>query len=140
MSVLFTFIPRIGSSALPVSTDLQRLMDKYQLCNTQINRKIRQKDIPILAAYFDVIDLYVDAMELSLDEQNYVSKKANTRVAMIECLKIWKRKKPSQATFRALLKMLIKLKKGAIADQVCQYLKVSICLLICVCQGQLFAH
>ena len=118
----------VGSPAQPVSTALQQLMDNCQLSVTQISRGIQQKDIPFLAAYFDIVELYVDVMELSPGEQNDVSKKANTHVAMIECLKIWKRRKLSQATFRVLLEMLVKLKKEAIAAQVCQYLKVSVCL------------
>ncbi len=116
----------VGSPAQPVSTALKQLMDNCQLSATQINCEIQQKDIPFLAAYFDIVELYVDVMELSPGEQNDVSKKANTHVAMIECLKIWKKRKLSQATFRVLLEMLVKLKKEAIAAQVCQYLKASL--------------
>ncbi|XP_064391884.1 uncharacterized protein LOC135339638 isoform X9 [Halichondria panicea] len=112
-----------GSPAQPVSTVLQQLLGKCPLTTSQINREIQQKDIPYLAAYFDIVELYVDAMELNPGEQNDVSKKANTHASMIECLKIWKKRKLSQATFRVLLEMLVKLKKEAIADQVCQYLK-----------------
>ncbi len=110
----------IGLSTQPV---LKQLMDKYQLSATQINHEIQQKDIPFLAAYFDNTKLYVDVMELTPGEQNDVIKEANTHVAMIECLKIWKKKNFSRATFRALLEMLVQLNKEAIAAQVCQYLK-----------------
>ena len=122
MGVLL-FIPSVGSPAQPVSTVLQQIMNKCQLSTSQINREIQQKDIPFLAAKFNIVELYVDAMELSPGEQNDVSKKLNTQLAMIECLKIWKRRKLSQATFRALLEMLVELKKEEIANQVCQYLK-----------------
>ncbi len=98
-------------------------MDKYQLSTTQINCEIHQKDIPFLAAYFDNTKLYVDVMELTPGEQNDVMKEANTHLAMIECLKIWKKKNFSRATFRALLEMLVQLNKETIAAQVCQYLK-----------------
>ena len=102
-------------------------MDKCQLTTPQVNGEIQQKDIPFLASSFDNTKLYVDVMELTPGEQNDVFKEKNTHAAMIECLKIWKRKKLSQATFRVLLEMLVKLKKGEIATQVCQYLKVSVC-------------
>ncbi len=115
----------VGSSA----QFFQQLMDKYQLTTAQIDREIQHEDVPILAAYFDDVDHYIDAMELSRSERSDVRLKGvvhSNHLAMIECLKIWKSKKPSQATFRALLDMLVKLKKGAIADQVCQYLKVGV--------------
>ncbi len=107
-----------------MSTALQQLMDKCQLTAPQVNGVIQQKDVSYVAACFDNTKLYVDVMELTPGEQN---DEANTHAAMIECLKIWKRKKLSQATFRVLLEMLVKLKKWEIATQVCQYLKVSVC-------------
>ena len=130
---MYFFWPFLGLLAQPVSTALQQLVDKCPLTTSQINCEIQQKDIPVLAACFDNTELYVDMMELTLSEQNDVFKETNTHVAMIKCLKIWKTKKRSQATIGALLDMLVKLKKGEVADQVCQCLQVSVCLLIYVC-------
>ncbi|XP_064391932.1 uncharacterized protein LOC135339650 isoform X3 [Halichondria panicea] len=114
-----------GSSAQPVGTTRQQLMDEYQLSTTHINREIQQEDVPFLALCFDNVEFYVDAMKLTPGEQSDVRLKRieSNHLAMIECLKIWKKRKLSQATFRVLLEMLVKLKKEAIADQVCQYLK-----------------
>ena len=123
----------VGSSSHPVSAGVQRLMDNYQLTTSQVNREIQQKDIPYLAVSFDNVELYVDAMELSPGEQTDVHRKPHTHIAMIECLRIWKRKKLSQATFWALLEMLVKLKKETIANQICQYIKVSICVCLNSC-------
>ena len=118
----------VGSSAQPVSTALQWLTDKYQLTTSQINGEIQREDVSYLAACFDNVEYYVDALGLSSGEQTDIIKKTDNHVAMIKCLKIWKSKKLSQATFRALLVMLVKLRKGAIADHVCQYIKVSACV------------
>ena len=118
----------LGSSAQPVSIALQKLMDKYQLTTFQIDREIQQKDVLYLAAWFDNVEYYVDAMELSPGEHSDARKTESNHLAMIMCLKIWKSKKLSQATFRALLEMLVKLKKGEIADNVCHYIKVSVCV------------
>ena len=117
-----------------LTVTLQLLMDKCQLTISQVNREIQQKDVSYLAAYFDNVELYVDAMELSPDEQSYVLIKRleSNHLAMIKCLNIWKRKKLSQATFRALLEMLVKLKKGAIAEQICRYINVSVCVSVCL--------
>ena len=105
-------------------------MDKYQLTTAQVNREIQQKDVSYLAACFDSVELYVDAMELTPGEQNDVrwNKIDSNHLAMIKCLKIWRGEKLSQATFRALLVMLVKLKKEKIAEQICQYLSVSLYL------------
>ncbi|XP_064392422.1 uncharacterized protein LOC135340061 isoform X3 [Halichondria panicea] len=108
----------------PMSTALQQLMDKCQLTTLQINREIQQEDIPLLAGHFDNVDFYIYVMELSPGEQSDVRLKKikSNHLAMIECLTIWKRGKASQATFRALLEMLVKLRKEEIAEQICHYL------------------
>ena len=123
--VILSFIHTVGSSAQPVSTALQRLLGKCQLTTSQINGEIQQKDISYLAACFDNVELYVDALELTPGEQTDVRLKKidSNHLAMIECLKIWKRRKPSQATFRALLEMLVEMKKEAIAAQVLSVLE-----------------
>ncbi len=116
----------VGSSAQP---DIQQLMDKYQLTTSQVSREIQPNNVPYLAVLFDNVELYVDAMELTPSEQmNVLRQDVTTCIKMIECLMIWKKKKLSQATFSALLEMLVKLKKEAIADQICQYLSVSLYL------------
>ena len=130
MSCSHTALATGHTSAQSANAVLQQLMDKYQLTNSQVNHEILQKDVPYLAAWFDNVELYVDAMELSPSEQSDVLMKKldSNHLAMIKCLNIWKRRKLSQATFRALLEMLVKLKKEAIADDICQYIKVSVCV------------
>ncbi len=115
----------VRSSAQPV---LQWLMDKYQITTSQVNHNILQRDIPYLAACFDNAEFYVDALQLSPGEQIDVQRKESNHLAMIISLKIWKDKNPSQATFRVLLEMLIRLKKEEIVNEVCQYIKVSVCM------------
>ena len=102
-------------------------MDECHVTTAQINREIQQEDIPNLAVHFDDVDFYTYVMELSPGERSDVRLKKieSNHLAMIECLTIWKRREHSQATFRALLEMLIKLKKQKIAEEICQYLSVS---------------
>ncbi len=116
----------VGYSAQPVSEVLQGLMNKYQITTFQVDCEIQQKDIPYLALHFDNVNLYVDVMELTPGEQMDVNRADTNQLAMIKCLKLWKGKNPAQATFRALLEMLVKLKKEEIASQV---LKVNLCAL-----------
>ncbi len=73
------------------------------------DREIQQKDVSYLAACFDNVELYVDALELTPGEQTDVRLKkidSITTYSYDQVFEIWKRKKPSQATFRALLEML----------------------------------
>ena len=111
-----------------MSTVLQGLLDKYQLSPSQVDCQIQQVDIPCFTAYFDNVDFYVDLMELTTGKQTDVEGAKTNQLAVIKCLKIWKGKNPEQATFKTLLEMLVKLRKEEIADQICQYLKVSLCV------------
>ena len=115
----------LGSSAQPVSTVLQVLLDKYQLRPSQVDCQIQQTHIPYLAAFFDNVGFYVDVMELTPGEQTDVKGAEANQLAVIKCLKLWKGKNPARATFMTLLEMLVKLRKEEIVDQICQYLKVS---------------
>ncbi len=112
-------------------------MDKYHLTTSQINREIQQKNIPLLAVHFDNVEFYIYLLELTPGEQSDVRLKRteSNHLAMIECLTIWKRKKPRQATFRALLEMLVMLKKEEIAAEVCQCMKVSVCVPFNLCMS-----
>ncbi|XP_064387404.1 poly [ADP-ribose] polymerase tankyrase-1-like isoform X5 [Halichondria panicea] len=116
----------LGSSAQPVSTVLQVLLDKYQLSPSQVDCQIQQTHIPYLAAFFDNVGFYVDVMELTPGEQTDVKGAEANQLSMIKCLKLWKGKNPEQVTFMTLLEMLVKLRKEEIADQICQYLKEDI--------------
>ncbi len=123
----------VGSSAQPVSAVLQGLMDKYQITTSQVDSEIQQKDIPYLALQFGDVNLYVEMMGLTPGGQTDVNGADTNQLAMIKCLKLWTRKNPAQATFRALLEMLVKLKKKEIAMKICQYLKpVSLCVHVLV--------
>ncbi len=120
----------VGSPAQSVRTALQQLMDTHHLTTSQVDREIQQEDIPFFAVHFDNVEFYIYLLELTPGEQSDVmlKKTESNHLAMTECLTIWRRKKPSQATFRALLEMLARLKKEGIAAEVCQYMKVSVCV------------
>ena len=101
------------------------LMERYCLTEHQLNCEIGQDDITLLAKHFEKIELYFDLMNLSSAEKDDVEKIMHSRgsqVAMIKCLSLWKGHDSFKATFLALLEILIKLEKGEIARNVCQYL------------------
>ncbi len=51
---------------------------------------------------------------------NMLYHREGTQTAMMKCLKIWKQHNPYQATYRALLDIVLGLKKGDTAHQICQ--------------------
>ena len=93
---------------------------------SDLSCEIKQRDLPILAGYFDDIEYYLDALELSPPEKTDVRKAARdhgTQVGMNQCLALWQQHNPSTATFFALVDILLKLRKGDIAVKVREYLQ-----------------
>ncbi len=100
-------------------------MSRYSLTDEQLNNEIRDSDNSYLAQYFDDVTIYSNAMGLTPAEQadvNELYHKRGTQVAMTECLTIWKQHNPYAATHRALLELLLRLRKEKIADDICQHL------------------
>ena len=52
-----------------------------------------------------------------------LAKDKGTKTAIVKALKLWRQPNPIAATFRALLWILIHLRKGDIAIKVCRYIK-----------------
>ena len=101
---------------------LQELIKRYSLTDEQLNSEI--EELTFLAEYFDGVKIYSNAMGLTRAEQadvNELFHKRGTQVAMTECLTIWKQHNPYAATYRALLELLLRLRKEKIADEICQH-------------------
>ncbi len=97
-----------------------------KLIDEQLNTAIKEPDLPELAASFDnVHDGYLEKLELLPGEQTDVRTRAyveGTLAGMLLALKLWRLNKGLEATFRALLLILLSLLKGDVAVQVCKYL------------------
>ena len=103
---------------------MEKLAEMYNLSNDQLNCEIEEEDIITLAGYFDNVEYYLSALGLITAEQTDIKFKKvteGTQIAMNECLTLWKRHNPSAATLRALLQILLRLKKVEIASKVCKY-------------------
>ncbi len=106
----------------PGTTSLHELMVKHGVTNEQLDREIEQDDLAPVAMHFDNVELYLNPLKLTGNEQADVKRDAFVKgnlVAVITCLSIWRGHKPSEATFRALIKIL---RKEEIATKICQYL------------------
>ncbi len=100
-------------------------MSTYSLTDQQLDSEIGDSDNSYLAEYFDGVNIYSNAMRLTPAEQadvNELYHKNGTQVAMTECLILWKRHDPYAATYKALLELLLRLRKDKIADDICQHL------------------
>ena len=119
----FPYIPFAYTGAHDTMT-LKNLIDKYSMNSDQLDCEIEDRDIIILAGYFDNVEYYLDVLGLAPAERNDVKRKLavdGTQIAMRDCLSLWRQHNPSTATVRALVKILLSLKKEEIASKVCMY-------------------
>ncbi len=118
MALLFAF--SIEPPANRVT--FQKLIKQYNLTDEQLNSEIEDSDTPKMALCFDDVELYSSAMGLAIAERADVNQSRGTVTAMMKCLQIWKEHNPLQATYRALLDIVLRLGKVDTADQICQQL------------------
>ena len=110
---------------LATGLSIEMLKKKIEVTDEQINARVEDSDLPELSLCFDNTEDYVEKLKLSPGEQTDVRVQAfvnGTHTGMKLALKLWKNKNPLEATFRALLLILLSLLKGDVAVQVCKYL------------------
>ncbi len=97
-------------------------------------------DLPEVSACFDNTDDYLEKLELSPGQQTDVNEvKAKTKLnrtqtGMKLALNYWLIKRSLEATFRALLLIILSLCKGDVAIAVCKYLSSKdgeLCVHVC---------
>ena len=100
-------------------------MVKQGVTDDQLDREIEDMDIALISTHFDDVELYLNPLKLTYNEQAGVTRIAQVggnQVAVINCLSIWRGHEPSEATFRALIRILLDLEE-VIATKICQFLK-----------------
>ncbi len=111
--------------AIIIIIGLQELIRRYCLTDEQLNSEIKNSDFPHLAEYFDGVTIYSNALGLTPAKQadvNALCQREGTQAAMNTCLSFWNQHNPYAATYRALLQLLLELRKERIADEICQHL------------------
>ena len=117
---MYTFTNIIGPLVI---NDLQREVD---ISDCQLDTKIREEHLLDVAGCFDCLETYLDKLGLTPGQQTDVKDLAfrcNTKTAMAEALKLWRQPNPYTSTFKALVEILLDLRRGDVADRVCQYIK-----------------
>ena len=116
----------VYSTHTELSIDL--LKRETQITDEWLDQRLEEADLPEVAACFDNTEDYVEKLGLTPGQQTDVSEvKAKTllnrtHVGMKVALKHWRNRNPVEATFRALLLILLSLLKGDVAIRVCKYL------------------
>ena len=101
-------------------------MVKHGVTDKQLDREINDKDTALISTHFDDFENYIHRLKLTGNEQadvKKISQVSGNQVTVINCLSIWRGHEPSEATFRALIRILLDLRKEEIATKICQYLK-----------------
>ena len=104
---------------------LDDLVSKYRIDDTQLDTMIREEDLSDLADCFDCVEDYLYKLGLKAGQQTDIKDlafRSNTKTAMAEALKLWRRPNPLSATYGALLHILLDLKRGDVAVRVCQHI------------------
>ena len=104
---------------------IESLKENTKVTDEQLDTAVEEADLPELAACFDNTEDYVEKLQLSPGQQTDVRTQTfmnGTQTGMKVALKYWRNRNPVEATFRALLLILLSLLKGDVAVQVCKYL------------------
>ena len=107
----------------PRTVTIEELKERTKVTDSQLDTEIEKRDMIVLADHFDTVDTYAVQLGLSPAEQSDVriAQLANsTQIAMDKALRLWKQHNPGAATYRALVEMLLRMGKEALAFKVCQ--------------------
>ena len=121
-------IPRFTLSIPHSELSIDLLKRETQITDEWLDQRLEEADLPEVAACFDKAEDYVEKLGLTPGQQTDVSEvKAKTllnrtQAGMKVALKYWRNRNPVEATFRALLLILLSLLKGDVAVRVCKYL------------------
>ncbi len=95
------------------------------MTDSQLDTEIIEIDMIVLAAHFDNIETYSTLFELTdSKKQDVIDEKIryDTQTAMSLAMKLWRRRNPAVATYRALVEIVLSLRKVDVATKVCEFL------------------
>ena len=105
---------------------IDHLKRETQITDEWLDQRLEEADLPEVAACFDNTEDYVEKLGLTPGQQTDVMRTQtllnSTQAGMKVALKHWRNRNPLEATFRALLLILLSLAKGDVAVRVCEYL------------------
>ncbi|XP_064400845.1 uncharacterized protein LOC135346993 isoform X5 [Halichondria panicea] len=107
----------------PRTVTIEELKERTKVTDSQLDTEIEETDMIVLAAHFDNVDTYAVQLGLDPSERRDVKITASnydTRTAIDKALRLWRQHNPGAATYRALVKMLLRMGKETLAFKMCQ--------------------
>ena len=105
---------------------IEDLLKEVEISESMLAVMLREEDIYELAGCFDCVDSYLSKLGLTAGQQTQVEELALRRdiqTAMMKALQFWCQPNPFRATYKALLEILLSLKRGDVAKRICQYIR-----------------
>ena len=122
--IIISLLPTDGAPSTTVN-DLERFAG-VTVSDGQLDTMIPTDTIHIFAGCFDNYNNYTDILKLTDAEQTDVKRMSDqngSQSAMRETLKIWRGHNPETATYREILKIVMKFGKQQVARVICKYIK-----------------
>ncbi len=97
------------------------LAERIDIEHPLLNNEIETTEFVFLAAHFDNVIMYSLALGLTPAQQadvKHTKMLYDTQTAMMECLSMWQRRNPADATYRTLLKLLLRMEKYSVANEI----------------------
>ncbi len=107
----------------PRTVTIEELKERTKVTDSQLDTEIKETDMIVLAAHFDNIETYPVQLGLNPAERQTVkslSFQYDIQTAMDKALRLWRQHNPGAATYRALVEILLRIGKEALAFEVCQ--------------------
>ena len=107
----------------PRTVTIEEFKKRTKVTDSQLDTEIKETDMIDLAAHFDNVETYPVQLGLNPAEHQTVrslSFQYDIQTAMDKALKLWRQHNPRAATYKALVMMLLRMGKEAIAVAVCQ--------------------
>ncbi len=98
------------------------LKERTKVTDSQLDTEIKETDMIILAAHFDNVETYPVQLGLDPSERRdvtIIASNYDTRTAMDKALRLWRQHNPGAATYRALVKIVLRMGKEALAFKIC---------------------
>ncbi len=123
---LFNYTPfLLPGAGGPRTVTIEELKERTKVTDSQLDTEIKETDMIILADHFDNIETYSTLFELTdCKKQDVIDEKIryDTQTAISLAMKLWRRRNPAAATYRALVEIVLSLRKVDVATEVCEFL------------------
>ncbi len=100
---------------------IEELKERTKVTDSQLDTEIKETDMIILAAHFDNVETYPVQLGLSPAEHQTVrslSFQYDIQTAMDKALRLWRQHNPGAATYRALVMIVLRMGKEALALEI----------------------